>query len=162
MVQRVCERHEFTEVIMSTNNTLPIRTIQCRFCGASANGPKVTVNDLTGNKPTSNYTINITNKFPDGELTQKTLFNKEKLEFIAKPTDGEHIRIAKYLLRQFNGISIEDNSGTNPYISRAYGKECVRIHIKDMLEELFTCLPHHVYTEKKAYYDNVLKELELL
>jgi hypothetical protein len=75
----------------------------------------------------------------------------------------EYRKEARAIFDQFYDINnIKDETGTNAYISRPHAKECARIYIKGITQELLIANPTQASYERIERYQRVLKQLELL
>ena len=188
MVQTVCNMHEVIRVRVTNTSGQCTNYLQCRLCGAllQNNANNVMVTDLTPNRPLSNYSIN-TLANPCLDIPLKGLDALYDLAFCDKcfqmtnhrggvcqkcrvqNLESIHVDLKEYrkearaIFDQFYDINnIKDETGTNAYISRPHAKECARIYIKGITQELLIANPTQASYERIEHYQRVLKQLELL
>lgn len=71
---------------------------------------------------------------------------------------------AKAIYNRFYDVNkIKDVSGTSPHISRTFAKECGRIYINGIIQELsITNQEQELFNGRIKHYQQVLEQLELL
>ncbi len=185
MIQKVCEQHEFVGAMLTTMSGPPTGYLQCRHCGALP--PNVVVNNLTADRPTSNYSINTLDN-PSADIPIKGADALYDLAFCEKHfqmtnhrggvcqkcrvenLESIHVDLKEYrkeariIFDKFYDINnIKDETGTNAYISRPHAKECARIYIKGLIHELLAAdATQASYDARVKRHLKVLEQLELL